>query len=301
MRKCEVDQAVFYCVEGEKLMVLAVHMDNCSAMASSVPLEEEIKMELHKAFEISDLGEINWILGIAVKHDCGARTIALSQKSYINSILSHYGFKNIKPVAMPIDPSAHLSTSQSLKTAQEFAEMKSKPYHEAVGSLMYALSGMRPDITYAVAILSRFVQNPGLLHWNAMKCVFAYLAGTKDLWLTYGMSSMDLEGYLDANGLMHEERKAILGYAFLLDRGAVSWSSKKQEIITLSTMEAEYVAAMQATKEAIWLRSLLGELFGEFTSPTTLYGDNQFVIALTCDHQYHAHTKHIDIRFHFIH
>jgi hypothetical protein len=172
-----------------------------------------------------------------------------------------------------MDPSAHLSTSQSPKTAQEFAEMKTKPYREAIGSLMYALLGTRPDITYTMAILSRFVQNPGLPHWNAVKCVFAYLAGTKDLWLTYGVSSMDLEGYSDADGSMHEERKAISGYAFLLDGGAVSWSLKKQDIIVLSTTEAEYVAATQATKEAIWLQSLLGELFGEFTGPTTLYGD----------------------------
>jgi len=200
-----------------------------------------------------------------------------------------------------MDPSAHLSTSQSLKTAQEFAEMKSKPYCEAVGSLMYTLLGTRLDITYAVAILSKFVQNSVLPYWNAVKHVFAYLASTKDLWLTYGISSMDLEGYSDANDSMHEERKAILGYAFLLDGGAVSWSSKKQDIIALLTMEAEYMAAMQITKEAIWLQLLLGELFEEFTGLTTLYGDNQSAITLTCDHQYHARTKHIDICFYFIH
>jgi hypothetical protein len=111
---------------------------------------------------------------------------------------------------------------------------------------------------------------------------------------------MELEGYSDADGSMHEDRKAISGYAFLLDGGAVSWSSKKQEIIALSTTEAEYVASTQATKEAIWLRSLLGKIFGEFTGLTTLYRDNQSAIALTRDHQYHVHTKHIDICFHFI-
>jgi len=100
----EVDQAMFYCIEGEKLMELAVHVDDCSAMASSVALEEEIKMELCKVFKISDLCEITWILGMAVKCDCSAQTIALSQKSYINSILSCYGFENIKPIAMPWTP-----------------------------------------------------------------------------------------------------------------------------------------------------------------------------------------------------
>jgi hypothetical protein len=215
-------------------------------------------------------------------------------------MLSRYGFESIKPVTMPMDPSMHFSTSQSPKTTQEFAEMKDKPYREAVGSLMYASLGTRPDITYAVSVLSKFADNPGLVHWNAAKRVFAYLAGTKDLWLTYGDSSAELEGYTDADGSMHEDRKAISGYAFLLNVGAVLWSSKKQEIIALSTMEAEYMATTHAAKEVLWLRSLIGEIFGKFTGPTTLYGDNQGAIALTRDHQYHAQTKHINICFHFI-
>jgi hypothetical protein len=181
IKKCEVDQAVFYQVEKDSLIALAVHVDDCSAVAASVELEQEIKRELKKAFEISDLGEINRIQGIAVKRDRSARTIALSQKSYITSMVTRYGFENIKPLAMPMDPSKNLSSSQCPKTAQEFAEMKTKSYGEAVGSLMYASLGTRPDITYAVSILLKFA---GLAHWNAVKRVFAYLAGTKDLWLT---------------------------------------------------------------------------------------------------------------------
>jgi len=173
IKRCEVDQAVFYWVEGESVMALASHVNDCSAVTSSVELEEEIKAELRKAFEISDLGEINWILGIAVKHDHVARTIGLSQKSYINSMLSQYSFENVKPVTMPMDPSMHFSTSQSPKTTQEFAKMKDKPYREAVGSLMYVLLGTRPDITYTVSVLSKYADNPGLVHWNAVKHIFA--------------------------------------------------------------------------------------------------------------------------------
>jgi len=201
---------------------------------------------------------------------------------------------------MPMDPSMHFSTSQSPKTTQEFTKMKDKPYHEAVGSLMYASLGTRPDITYTVSVLSKYADNPRLVHWNAVKHVFTYLAGTKDLWLTFGDSMAKLEGYTDADGSVHEDRKAVSGYAFLLDGGAVSWSSKKQEIIALSTTEAEYVATTHAAKEALWLRSLIGEIFGKFSGPMTLHGDNQGAIALTRDHQYHARTKHIDICFHLI-
>ena len=111
---------------------------------------------------------------------------------------------------------------------------------------------------------------------------------------------LTLTGYADADGNMAEDRHAISGYAFLLHGGAISWSTKRQEIISLSTTESEYVAATYAAKEALWLRSLLSQLFNINLNATTLFSDNQSAIALTKDHQYHARTKHIDIRFHFI-
>ena len=109
-----------------------------------------------------------------------------------------------------------------------------------------------------------------------------------------------LIGYADADSSMVEDRRAISGYAFLIDGGAMSWSSKKQEIVSLLLMESEYVAATHAAKEALCLRSLIRELFAPFDEPTMLFSDNQSAIALTKDHQYHTRTKHIDIRFHFI-
>ena len=99
---------------------------------------------------------------------------------------------------------------------------------------------------------------------------------------------------------MAEDRHAIMGYAFLIDSGAVSWSSKRQEIVSLSTTESEYMAAMHGMKEALWLHSLLSEAFGSLTAATTLFSDNQAAIALTQDHQYHVCTKHIDMQYHFI-
>ena len=118
---------------------------------------------------------------------------------------------------------------------------------------MYASVATHPDITYAVSALSRFLDNPGSIHWEAAKRVFRYLSGTKDLTLTYEEEQHDLLGYTDADGASHEHHHAISGYSFLIDGGAVSWQSRKQEIVTLSTAEAEYVATTHAAKEAIWL------------------------------------------------
>jgi hypothetical protein len=178
--------------------------------------------------------------------------------------------------------------------------MKNVPYREAVGSLMYAAMGTRPDITFGVTTIAQFMDNPGWVHWEAVKRIFRYLKGTKDYELVYGGEKKDLLGFVDADGASQEHRHAISGYVFMVDGGAVSWSSKKQELVTLSTTEAEYVAATHAAKEAVWLRRLMAELFSPPHKPTTLYGDNQSAIALAHGGQYHARTKHIDIRYHFI-
>ena len=199
-----------------------------------------------------------------------------------------------------MDPNAKLTSAQSPTTMEDIATMRNTPYHEAVGSLMYASLGTRPDIAFAVQTVSRFSTNPGVAHWEAVKRIFRYLKGTRELWLSYGSREIELEGYADADGSMMEDRKAVSGYAFIINGGAVSWSAKSQEIISLSTTESEYVAATYAAKEALWLRSLIYEVFGKSLPPTTLFSDNQSAIALAKEHQYHARTKHIDIRFHFI-
>ena len=179
--------------------------------------------------------------------------------------------------------------------------MKNVPYREAVGSLMYAAMGTRPDIAFATSTVAQFSDNPGWAHWEAVKRIYRYLKGTKSLELTYGGDNRGLVGYIDADGASQEHRRAISGYIFMVNGGAVSWSSKKQELVTLSTTEAKYVTQTHATKEAIWLRRLLTENFKSIDTPTTLFSDSKSAIALAQDGHYHARTKHIDIRYHFIH
>ena len=174
--------------------------------------------------------------------------------------------------------------------------MHKVPYREAIGSLMYASVTTCPDITFAISTLSQFLENLGEAHWEAVKRVFRYLSGTRDLALTYGGERHDLEGYTDADRASQDHRRAISGHAFMIDGGAVSWSSRKQELVTLSTAEAEYVAATHAAKECIWMRRLIGELFPSSVSETTtVHCDNQAVLALAKDDNYHACTKHINI------
>ena len=139
--------------------------------------------------------------------------------------------------------------------------MEKVPYCEAIGSLMYASIATQPNISFAVTALSQFLDNPGEVHWEAVKRIMRYLSGTKDYALTYGDECHNLLGYSDTDGTTQEHRHAISGYTFLIDGGIVSWSSRKQELITLSTAEVKYVAATHTAKEALWLRRLLFELF----------------------------------------
>ena len=184
----------------------------------------------------------------------------------------------------------------------DIAKMVNVPYREAVGSLMYAAMGTRLDIAFATSTVAQLIENPGWVHWEAVKRIFRYLKGTRELSLVYGGKKEDLQGWVDADGASQEHRRAITGYVFMVDGSVISWSSKKQELVTLSTMEAEYVAATQAAKEAMWLRALFGEIFPHVTinNPTTIFGDNKSAIALAQGGNYHTRTKHIKIRYHFI-
>ena len=160
---------------------------------------------------------------------------------------------DLKPFSTPMDPNIRYSKSQCLETLEQATEMCRIPYRKAIGSVLYLAVATCPDVAFPTGILSQFVENPGCIHWAGVKRIFRYLAGTKDWALVFGTKVKGLEGFMDADGASQEHHHAISGYAFLIDGGTVLWSSKKQELVTLSTAESEYVAATHTTKEAIWL------------------------------------------------
>jgi hypothetical protein len=197
-----------------------VHVDDCTITGSSADLLQEYKTRIGSIFKMTDLGPVSWLLGIEIKRNRDERTISLSQQSYIASILQRFNFTDAKPLAMPMDPNVQLSTDHCPTSVRDIALMKQVPYREAVGSLMWAAVGTRPDIAYPVGVLSKFLDNPGPAHWDATKRVFRYLLGTKDWRLTYGAGGKKgLEGYSDADGMSEEHRRAISGYAFIIDGG----------------------------------------------------------------------------------
>jgi hypothetical protein len=299
-RVSEVDPGVFHTRAGGHPVIIAVHVDDCAITSSSAEALQDYKRKINARHSITDLGPIHWLLGIKITRDRDARTIALSQESFIDTIIKRFSLGDAKPIPFPISPSISYSAQDAPADKTEAARMAKVPYRQAIGSLMYASVATRPDISFAVSTLSQFLENPGEAHWEAAKRVFRYLSGTRAHALTYGGDRHELVGYTDADGSSQDHRRAISGLAFLIDGGAISWSSRKQELVALSTAEAEYVAATHAAKEGIWLRRLIGELFDTINTPTTLYCDNQAAITLAITDNFHARTKHIDIRYHFI-
>jgi hypothetical protein len=203
-----VDQAVFFQRKGGTIIIVLVHVDNCTIAATAMKLIEHFKQEIAKHIKITGLGELHWLLGIEIKCNREKCTIHLSQYSYIDSILHHYNLQDLKPVSIPMETSIYLSTSQSPATTAEFAQMCEVPYHEAVGSLMYASLRTGPDISFVVQMVSRFSMKPGLIHWDAVKWIFWYLKGTKDLWLLFGHAEPFL-GVLNVRILSHCQQPRV--------------------------------------------------------------------------------------------
>ena len=168
---------------------------------------------------------------------------------------------------------------------------------------MYAMLGTRPDIAYAVSLVSRYSANPTQAHWNAVVRIFRYLRGTVHYELVYKGSLQALTGYTDSDWAGDSTRRSTSGYLFNVDSDVISWSSKRQATVALSTCEAEYIGQTLATKEVIWLKTLLNQLLRPRDSDpktTIIFGDNQGAIALAKNAQFHARTKHIDIAHHFV-
>lgn len=180
--------------------------------------------------------------------------------------------------------------------------MASIPYQEAIGCIMYAAQISRPDICFAVCALSRFNTDYGEAHWKAVKRVLRYLKGTIDWKLTFHSNpKSEMFGYCDADWAgCPDTRRSTTGYVFEIQGGAISWSSRRQPTVALSSTEAEFMSMTSAMQEALWLKRFEMEIFRTAPKTMTLYCDNQGALHLAKNQNYHARTKHIDVRKYFI-
>ena len=197
----------------------------------------------------------------------------------------------------------HLSKDMSLKTQEEREHMDRISYASMIGFIMHTMLCTRPDVSHALSITSRYQVNPGEKHWMAVKNIFKYLRRTKDMFLVYGETELIVWGYTDSNFLSdRDDLKSQSGYVFILNGGAVSWKSSKQEMTVDSTMEAKYIVASDAAKEAIWIKKFVNELgvVPSIADPVHLYCDNNGAIAQAKEPRSHQRSKHVLKKYHVI-
>lgn len=284
---------------GNRYAAVSVYVDDLIIVGEDDDVRG-VKKQLSDRFDMTDLGAVHWLLGVEITRS--AAGFHLSQRQYISDSLEQLGMTDCKSLAVPLDPSCRLTRDMGPHNTGEEEYMSRVPYRSAVGSLVYLVTCTRPDLAASVGIVSQFLERPGLNHWNAVKRIYRYLKGTMDTGLLLsGGTDFELRGYSDSDYAGDTDtRRSTTGYVFLLGGGAVSWRSKRQPTVALSTTEAEYMALAEAAREAIWLRLFLSELGFSQRSAITIFDDNQGAISLARNPVHHARTKHIDVRYHYV-
>lgn len=303
-RRCDYDCCVYVMsLDDGSFIFLLLYVDDMLIAANHLHDVNELKTKLGKEFDMKDLGAAKKILGMEIHRDRGAKKLWLSQKSYVEGVLSRFDMSKANPVSTPLANHFKLSLEQCPKTDSEIEGMSKIPYASAVGCLMYAMVCTRPDLAQAVSQVCKFMSKPGKQHWEAVKWILRYLKGTADRGIMFSREQgvvPSVVGYVDSDYAGDlDDRRSTTGYVFTLAGGPICWKSSVQSIVAMSTTEAEYMAVAEAAKEALWLTGLVKEL-GVEQGGVQLHCDSQSAIYLANNQVYHARTKHIDVRFHKI-
>lgn len=291
-----------YCKRFEEnaFIILLLYVDDMLVVGPNKDQVQELTAQLAREFDMKDLGPANKILGMQIHQDRKDRKIWLSQRNYLRKVLWRFNMQDCKPISTPLPINYKLSSSMNPSNEAERMEMSRVPYASVVGSLMYAMICTRLDIAQAVGAVGRFMADPGKDHWNVVKRILRYIKGTSDVALCFGGLDFGARGYVgsDYAGDL-DKRKSTTGYVFTVVGGAVSWLSKLQTVVALSTTEAEYMEATQACKEVIWIQRLLEEL--RYKQPKIIvYCDNQSSLHIARNPAFHSKTKHIGVQYHFV-
>jgi hypothetical protein len=300
----EEDNCIYAKFKNGKFVFLILYVDDILLASSDIDLLLETKKFLSSKFDMKDLGEASFVLGIEIHRERSKGVLGLSQKAYLEKVLKKYGMHASKPTPAPIVKGDSYGKVQCPRNQYEIDQMKAVPYASAVGSLQYAQVCMRPDLAFVTGILGRFQSNSGIEHWKMVKKALRYVQGTKDLILTYRRSeSLVIEGYSDSDFAGDkDDRKSTSGYVFTLAGGAISWKSSKQTVTASSTMYAEFIAYYEASGQVKWLKKFIPGLrvVDSIEKPLKMYCDNEPAVFYAQNNKSSGAAKHIDIKFYVV-
>lgn len=293
--RSKLDHAVYRRSKENSFLIVGVYVDDLIISGPDVDDIKMFKSEMKKKFNMSDLGLLSYYLGIEVKQDPSG--ITLCQSSYAAKIIDMAGMSNCNSSDTPMECRLKLSKKN------EGELLNPTEYRSIIGSLRYIIN-TRPDLAFAVGVVSRYMEAPGRDHWLAVKRILRYLKGTLGYGCKYEKGAElkpMLLGYSDSDfaGDM-EDRKSTTGVGYFLNGSLVTWASQKQKIVALSSCEAEYVAAAAAACQGIWLSRLVADFLGTKETTVRLLMDNLSAIALSRNPVHHDRSKHIDTRYHFL-
>lgn len=275
---------------------LLIHVDDIMlARPSSFNRDRLVSFLRHRGLRLGTVSTLSYFVGIQVERNRRKRTIKIYQDRYIQDMLIRFDMVDCNAMRTPMVP-----TSESFVNSEDLGDEDQKLYREIVGSLLWLALATRPDVQFAVTKLTRFMKNPTKKAYVASKRILRYLKGTLDKGLVYGGQDLKLVAECDASwGNDVDTRRSFAGYFFSINGGAISWRSKLQPTVALSTVEAEYMSYSEVTKEAIWLRKMCSFLGVPCSEPTDVYNDNTGALKLSRNAVHHSRTKHVDIRYHF--
>ena len=295
------DHCLFIRHVGVLSSFICLWVDDLIYFSTESDFDTTFKSEIKKRFIISDHLRLCWFLGMKVEFGT-AGEISLSQEQYICDLLLKFEMESCKPIGSPGPEKVGLTREDCpAENTPEAREMRGNDYRGLIGSLNYLVTTTRPDVAFISHMLSSFLENPGLQHWITAKHVLRYLQGTKHYKLIFrkDLEGIRLRGYSDADyGGNLDSRRSTSGYCFSLqqDSACVSWSSKLQSTVALSTAEAELVAATVGAQEMVHLTAILHDMGLTQTLPMILFVDNQACIAMSKNPVHHGKTKHFAIK-----
>ena len=279
---------------------IAIFVDDIVISSPSMNTIDAFKADMSSRFNMKDMGPLKNVLGMEVNRT--STTLSLTQCLYIKDISTRFGVHNNRcKHKLPMRPNTKLSIADCPTTPEEREEADALPYRALIGSLMYLMISTRPDIACSLIQLSRFLQNWGKAHWTAAIDLLIYVNSTPHLGVTYHYGPTKLIGFADANWAGNTDNaRSTTGYIFYLANGPISWKSKEQKTVALSSTEAEYMSLTAAAQEALHLRELLPIFSIDVSLPTVIYEDNEGALQLANNPVHHDKTKHINIKHHFI-